>query len=201
MRYAALVQGSDSMDFGPHRFFTDAQRRIRYRYDDAVLYAMAQYVYSLEPPANPHKFDELAARGQKVFQREGCSGCHAPPLYTNNKLTLATGYTPPKGHPFREDVLPLSVGTDVGLALKTRKGTGLYKIPSLRGVWYRGLYLHDGSIASLEDMFDPKRLGEDYVPSGWRGPGVETRAIKGHEFGLKLAVDEKKALIAFLRTL
>jgi hypothetical protein len=201
MRYAALVQGSDCMDFGPHRFYTDKQRRIRYRYDDAVLYAMAQYVYSLEPPPNPHPFNEQAARGQRVFQREGCTSCHTPPLYTNNKLTLAAGYTAPKDHPFREDILPLSVGTDAGLALKTRKGTGLYKVPSLRGVWYRGLYLHDGSIASLEDMFDPKRLGDDYVPSGWRGPGVNTRAINGHDFGLNLAADEKKALIAFLRTL
>jgi len=65
---------------------------------------------------------------------------------------------PPKDHPFREDILPISVGTDAGLALKTRKGTGLYKVPSLRGVWYRGLYLHDGSVASLEEMFDPHRL-------------------------------------------
>ena len=84
--------------------------------------------------------------------------CHAPPLYTNNKLTLAKNYMPPKDHPFREDILPISVGTDAGLALKTRKGTGLYKVPSLRGVWYRGLYLHDGSVASLEEMFDPHRL-------------------------------------------
>jgi cytochrome c peroxidase len=58
----------------------------------------------------------------------------------------------------REDILPLSVGVDAGLALKTRKGTGLYKVPSLRGVWYRRLYFHNGSIASLEHMVDPKRL-------------------------------------------
>jgi cytochrome c peroxidase len=60
----------------------------------------------------------------------------------------------------REDILPLSVGVDAGLPLKTRKGIGLYKLPSLRGVWYRGLYLHNGSVASLEDMFDPKCLGD-----------------------------------------
>lgn len=74
MRYAALVQGSDTLDFGMHRFYTDAQRRILYRYDDAVLYALAQYLYSLEPLPNPHKADEMALRGQKVFQREGCPG-------------------------------------------------------------------------------------------------------------------------------
>jgi hypothetical protein len=30
---------------------------------------------------------------------------------------------------------------------------------------------------------------------------VQTRAVKGHEFGLKLSPDEKRALIAFLKTL
>jgi hypothetical protein len=30
---------------------------------------------------------------------------------------------------------------------------------------------------------------------------VQTRAIKGHEFGLKLTPEDKRALIAFLKTL
>ncbi len=67
--------------------------------------------------------------------------------------------------------MPISVGTDPGLALRTRKGTGLYKVPSLRGVWYRGHYLHDGSVASLEEMFDSDRLRPSHVPGGWKGPG------------------------------
>jgi hypothetical protein len=201
MRYAALVQGVDCLDFGTHRFFTDEQRRILYRYDDAVLFAVAQYIYSLQPPPNPHKWDDRAAVGQKVFQREGCPGCHTPPLYTNNKLTLAVGYSPPTDHPFHDDILPVTVGTDPGLALKTRKGSGLYKVPSLRGVWYRGLYLHDGSVASLEEMFDPNRLSPDHVPGGWKGPSVQKRSIPGHLFGLHLLPDDKTALVAFLKTL
>jgi hypothetical protein len=99
------------------------------------------------------------------------------------------------------DILPISVGTDPGLSLLTRKGTGYYKVPSLKGVWYRGHYLHDGSAASLEEMFDPDRLKETHVPGGWLPPGSTTRAIKGHEFGLNLKVEEREQLIAFLRTL
>jgi hypothetical protein len=56
-------------------------------------------------------------------------------------------------------------------------------------------------MTSLEDWFDPKRLRDDYVPSGWKGPGVKTRAVKGHEFGLDLSAADKRALIAFLKTL
>jgi hypothetical protein len=74
-------------------------------------------------------------------------------------------------------------------------------VPSLKGAWYRGLYGHDGAISSLEEWFNPARLGEDYVPGGFKGVGVKNRAVPGHEFGLKLSADRKKALIAFLRTL
>jgi hypothetical protein len=68
-------------------------------------------------------------------------------------------------------------------------------------VWYRGLFSHDGSVASLEDWFDRARLRDDYVPSGFKGYKVTHRAVPGHEFGLKLSADDKRALIAFLKTL
>jgi cytochrome c553 len=195
---------SDDGSVGPHKFLTEEQRRMTYRYSDEALYALGKFVYSLEPPPNPNKFGPLAARGQKVFEKEGCAACHAPPLYTNNMLIPVDGFTPPKGDP-RTDRLHIlrgiRVGTDPNLALKTRKGTGYYKVPSLKGLWYRGLIEHSGSIASLEDWFDSKRLRDDYVPSGWKGPGVKTRAVKGHEFGLELTAADKRALIAFLKTL
>ena len=54
---------------------------------------------------------------------------------------------------------------------------------------------------SLEDWFDPKRLSDDYVPTGHIGYGFKTRPVKGHEFGLDLSAEDKRALIAFLRTL
>jgi hypothetical protein len=95
-----------------------------------------------------------------------CARCHTPPLYTSNKLTLARGFAPPPAVPATLDILRISVGTDPGLALKTRKGTGYYKVPSLKGVWYRGHFLHDGSAASLEEMFDPGRLEQSHVPGG-----------------------------------
>jgi hypothetical protein len=43
-------------------------------------------------------------------------------------------------------------------------------------------------------------LRDDYEPTGWTGPSKH-RAVKGHEFGLRLAEKDRSALIAFLRTL
>jgi hypothetical protein len=201
MRYAALVSYAEASEFGPHRMVTAEQRKMEGRLPDDGLYALALYIRSLQPPPNPNPRDENARRGEAVFRREGCPGCHVPPLYTNNKLTLAEGFTPPKDVPPTLDILAVTVGTDPGLALKTRKGTGYYKVPSLKGLWYRGHYLHDGSVASLEEMFDPDRLSETHVPGGFTPPDKPQRAIKGHQFGLRLSPEERQQLIAFLRTL
>jgi hypothetical protein len=171
------------------------------RDSDERLYALALYLYSRQPPSNPNRFDAVAAKGKKVFDREGCAGCHTPPLYTNNKLTPASGFKVPAEDRLKYQILDVSVGTDPFLATKTRRGTGYYKVPSLKGVWYRGPFEHNGSVATLEDWFDARRLRPDYVPTGYVGYHVSSRAVPGHEFGLSLKPDDKRALIAFLKTL
>ena len=171
------------------------------RYSDAQLFALAQFIYSLAPPPNPNPRDARAARGEAVFAASGCARCHTPPLYTANKLVPAEGFTPPPDHLAKYDVLDVRVGTDPALTMTTRRGTGYYKIPSLKGVWYRGPFEHNGSVATLEDWFDPRRMRDDYVPTGFKGAGITTRAVKGHPFGLALSAGDREALIAFLKTL
>ena len=201
-RYAAIINSADPMDFGTHRFLTDKQRRVAYRFADEVLYAIGVYLLSLEPPKNPNPPPaDLVTRGQAIFRREKCETCHPPPDYTTGKLTLADGYEPPRDHPSWSDIRRVSIGTDPGLALKTRKGTGFYRIPSLRGLWYRPRLLHDASIVTLEELFDEARLSTDYERKGWSPPGVTKGAIPGLEFLTKLPAEDKRALIAFLRSL
>ena len=208
MRYAAMNQGGHSLASyagfvpaaDPELQRLPAPEQFS-RYSDEQLYALARYIYALEPPPNPNRVDALAARGQEVFENEGCARCHRPPLYTNNKLTPAIGFTVPDDHRARFDVMSRSVGTDPELALRTRRGTGYYKVPSLKGVWYRGMFGHSGWAATLEDWFDPRRLRDDYVPTGWKPFGARTYPVKGHQFGLDLSEADRRALIAFLKTL
>jgi len=212
MRYAAMnrgrFDGGDALanhngfiPADPPRFKKLPDPATQSRYSDEQLYALALYIYSLQPPPNPNKFDAPAERGQRIFSSQGCTNCHTPPLYTNNKLTPADGFTIPDDHPKRYDILPISVGTDPNLALKTRRGTGYYKVPSLKGVWYRNMFGHSGWCATLEDWFDPGRTRDYYVPTGFRPYGLKTYAVNGHAFGLDLSTQDRKALIAFLMTL
>jgi len=203
MRYAALNQGADLLaSYGgwiPRGSLPDPSSESRY--SDEQLYALALYVYSLTPPHNPNRFDALASRGKEVFDHAGCFVCHPGPLYTNNKLIPDAQFDVPDAHMKLYDIINMPVGTDPNLTLNTRRGSGYYKVPSLKGVWYRGPFGHNGSVATLEDWLDPRRLHEDYVPSGFRGYAVSAHSVKGHTFGLSLSADERKALIAFLKTL
>jgi hypothetical protein len=209
MRYAALAEGIELLSSfdgfipnGEENLTRLPKAESQSRFSEEQLYALAMWLYSLEPPRNPNPPGAaLTLAGKKVFDREGCGTCHTPPLYTNNKLTPATGFTVPEEHKSRYDILPVVLGTDPRLTMETRRGTGYYKVPSLRGLWYRGPFEHNGSVATLEDWFDAARLRDDYVPTGFKGYGVTTRAVKGHEFGLKLSSDDKRALVAFLKTL
>lgn len=201
MRYAIVNSGMDIMarfgDFQPapdQGFIAEPNTR----YSDEQLYALSKYLYSLQPPPNPNRPTSETRQGQRIFQSEGCAGCHPAPLYTSNKLTPALGFVVPQSARESDEILAVSVGTDHTLAMKTRRGTGYYKVPSLRGVWYRNGFGHEGAAWTLEEWLDPTRLNPGYIARGFQAaPGP----IQGHEFGLTLNPEEKKALIAFLLTL
>jgi mono/diheme cytochrome c family protein len=108
--------------------------------------------------------DDLPTPGTHATFEANCARCHAPPNFS--------------GPPVPIDV----VGTDPRVGLSAERGTGNYRVPSLRGVGTRGPLLHDASMPSIETMFDPSRAG-------------------GHRFGLDLDDGARARLIAYLRTL
>ncbi len=96
MRYAIVNTGLDMTahygDFQPSAKPAPFSGEEGTRFSDEQLYALALYIYSLKPPPNPNSSDERAKKGQRVFQQQGCAACHPAPLYTNNKLSPATGF-------------------------------------------------------------------------------------------------------------
>ena len=143
----------------------------QHRIPRVLSWALAEYYHSLPPPSpelDTTDVAEEAARGEELFEAEGCAGCHVPPLYTS------------------DEPIPFAiVGTDPEATTSSVRGTGFYRVPSLRGVSRTAPYLHHGEVDSLELMLDPDRL--DTTP--------------GHEFGHELAPEEKEDLVTFLKTL
>jgi mono/diheme cytochrome c family protein len=142
-----------------------------------IAIGLAVYLWSLAPGPLDAAMTPEAKRGRALFDAE-CRDCHGLEGYAGRPV------------PVNE------VGTDPRLGLSKTRGTGMYRVPSLRGVSTRGPLLHDASLAGLGDLFDPERTGP-----GYRGGRHGAGAVMGHAFGLDLTLDERSDLIAFLATL
>lgn len=152
--------------------------RERTRPPRELAWALATYVYSLEPPPrDPPPPTDQARSGARTFARH-CASCHAH----------ATG----GGKPVPAE----RVGTDPTLALGHARGTGKYRPSPLLRVADAAPYLHHGAVATLEDLLDPARLREGY-DRGTLGPGP----VPGHAYGTDLSTDERADLVAYLRVL
>jgi cytochrome c5 len=102
------------------------------------LAALRSYQHSLSTPPPPDgSFDVAAAeRGRSLFNRT-CSSCHLGTTGTDNNDG--------KLHP------PTETGMDGAYAARTANKA--YRTTPLRGLWQHPPYFHDGSAATLEDVF------------------------------------------------
>ncbi|MBK5292278.1 MAG: cytochrome-c peroxidase [Acidobacteriia bacterium] len=111
--------------------------------------------------------------GLQIFRGKGnCTACHVGPNFTDEKLHNT-------GIAWRDGRL-----ADEGA------GLGNFKTPTLREIARTAPYMHDGSLATLEDVVD------FYDGGGRPNPHLDSEIRP-----LRLAAGEKKALTAFLRAL
>ncbi len=128
----------------------------------ADLDALAAYMDSLEVPPSPYAADTPQVKdGRETFNSLGCQVCHALPLFTDLQLH--------------------DVGTGDPATEKNSHGRGTnFDTPSLRGVWQTAPYFHDGSAATLRDVFTTGTT---------------------HNISTGLSPEELEALIDYLRAL
>lgn len=156
---------------------------------------------------------DLEQKGFRIFTGKGrCTVCHLVDekgaLLADAKFHVTgAGLAPPAGRTF---VVPLAPGvqtvlTDTDLAdYSPRVPPDLgrfeitldpadryaFKTPSLRNAAHSAPYMHDGSLATLEEVVDFYDLGGGDVPG-------KSEVLSP----LGLSTEEKRALVAFLRAL
>jgi cytochrome c peroxidase len=125
--------------------------------------------------------------GLRVFRGKGnCTACHVGPNFSDERLHNTGIAWQPSVGPGR--------GTyqDEGRFTVTGKAAdrGLFKTPTLREVARTSPYMHDGSLATLEAVV------KFYDEGGRSNPTLDPEIRP-----LKLTVDEKRTLVAFLKSL
>lgn len=111
-----------------------------------------------------------------------CFHCHGGGLFTTNQ--------------FLNNGLPILNG-DTGREKVTGDPAdrGKFRAPSLRNVALTAPYMHDGRFNTLEEVV------EHYDHGVERSDTLDPNLAKHPKEGLKLSVEDKKALVAFMKTL
>ena len=165
-----------------------------------IALALEQFVLTLTTYRS--KFDLAMAgltqlspeeqRGFELFMTEfeprmgqrgaDCFHCHGAPLFTD--------------HQFHNNGLDASP-TDPGRKKVTSKDSDLGKFatPSLRNVALTAPYMHDGRFKTLEEVID------HYSNGVQRSATLDPNLAKHPMEGISLNAKDKKALVAFLKTL
>ena len=157
---------------------------------DGVSHALASYVrtilsgnsrYDRYVNGDMDSLTELERQGLEVFRGKGnCTDCHLGPNLSDEKFRNT-------GIAWKDGKLA-DLGRFEVTELETDRGS--FKTPTLRNVAERAPYMHDGSLATLEDVV------EHYNRGGKRNPYIDRELLP-----LRLTVDEKHALVVFLHTL
>ena len=209
MRYAAMNQTTDlhaayrgfvPRDTGgdPVQFF---KGRGTGRYSDEQLYALSLYLSLVDAAAEPESARcPLGARRGSVRARELRRLSHPASLHQQ-----------PTDHGARLHTACLRIPAVQRHATERCNRSGPCAQDQARNRLLQGSLVErrlvPRSVPAQWIRRHPRglvrscRLRDDYVPTGFKGYGIETRAVKGHPFGLKLSATDRQALIAFLRTL
>lgn len=165
-----------------------------------IARALAAYVRTIrsgDSPFDRYQFGDRAALSEQqaqgatlFFGRANCWRCHAGPTLSD-ELFHNTGVAWRPAGGFTSSA-PLAEPRDAGRFIVTDKPAdlGAFKTPTLREVARTAPYMHDGSLATLEDVVD------FYSDGGQPNPHLDRRIQR-----LGLTADEKAALVAFLRAL
>ncbi|RKD17006.1 hypothetical protein BCY91_02300 [Pelobium manganitolerans] len=164
--------------------------------EEKILNAIAAFSNSIE--SGKTAFDDFVEgdyaalsdeqiEGMHLFRtKAGCINCHNGPFFTDLEYHNL-GYS-----------LDFDGQYDYGRANFTDKAIdrGKFRTPGLRNVSYTAPYLHNGTVASLDEMVD---LLIDSLPQlqGQKIAGTLSPHIKK----LNLSYDERNALLAFLGSL
>jgi cytochrome c peroxidase len=118
--------------------------------------------------------------------KQNCQGCHSSELFTDNEYHN-NGLDSDFSNTEHEGVHLGRYRISYDLA-----DLGKFRTPTLRNVELTSPYMHDGRLTSLEAVV------EQYSTGIKESETLDPRLPAG---GLKLAEDEKKAIVSFLKTL
>ncbi len=182
---------TDAADAGTEAF------PVGLRVDNTKLLDLNAYLFKLQAPPGMVTDAAAVARGQELFRTVGCTGCHNVdqgefvPTFIVPMKTIFPGDDPmvlleQRDPPLNPILDTPGVFFDDKMAVVNASQRGLERgtaLPLLLDLARKPVFLHDNSVATLDDLLDPSR-----------GPTVP------HPFFLSDS-DQRSDMVAFLESL
>ena len=150
-----------------------------------------------------------AKRGEKLFNSERleCFHCHGGINFSDSIVHERLAFTEIAFHNTglynidgKGSYPPQNTG--VHEISQELKDMGRFKAPTLRNIALTAPYMHDGSIATLEEVIEHYEAGGRAIAEGkWAGVGSKNPYKSGFIKGFKLIESEKQDLLTFLHSL
>lgn len=193
-----------------------------------ALDRIANWILDLKPPPFPAaRIDRtLATAGAPIYQQH-CAACHevGQPRVGQVVDIAEIGTDPERLQSFTPELVAQmnTIGTGKPWRFSHFRKTNGYAGMPLDGIWLRAPYLHNGSVPTLRAllMLDerPAKFYRAYNVYDWRGVGfvatgteAEKQGVEydtsvrgngngGHTYGSELPVQDREALLEYLKTL
>jgi mono/diheme cytochrome c family protein len=193
-----------------------------------ALDRVANWILDLKPPPYPPaRIDmALAAAGAPIY-RANCASCHdvGQPRVGQTIDIADVGTDPERLQSFTPELATQmnTIGTGKPWRFSHFRKTNGYAAMPLDGIWLRAPYLHNGSVPTLRALLfldeRPARFYRAYTVYDWRGvgfvstgPEAEQQGVEydtslrgngngGHTYGRELSVQDREALLEYLKTL
>jgi hypothetical protein len=196
--------------------------------DHPSLQRIHDWIWSLPPPKYPFPIDQRRIASGQAIYKQNCAECHA---FGGGKTGTVESLAQVNTDPFRLNSYTYIFATSqAALYPESRyqfthfaKTDGYARQP-LDGIWARAPYLHNGSVPTLWDLlrdpherpkqfirgydvYDQQKVGFVYDAPESKNAGflydtaVPGNGNGGHLYGTKLADDQKKDLIEYMKTL
>jgi mono/diheme cytochrome c family protein len=196
--------------------------------DIAALDRVAAWALDLKPPAYPAERVNAprAAAGAPIYKQH-CASCHdvGQPRVGQVVDIAEIGTDPERLRSFTPElaVQMNTIGTGRPWRFSHFRKTNGYSAMPLDGIWLRAPYLHNGSVPTLRALLfldeRPSRFYRAYDVYDWQGVGfvssgpdaqrdgwlfdtsVRGNGNGGHTYGRELPVQDREALLEYLKTL
>lgn len=184
-----------------------------------ITEALASFIRTLisgNSPYDQYKYQgirtaisESAKRGEGLFFSETfeCFDCHTgfnfagPQVYRGNERS-PLGFE--NNGLYNIDGKGAYPPNNTGLFEFTNKpgDMGMFKVPTLRNIELTAPYMHDGSIATLEDVLEHYRVGGRTIKTGrYTGDGSANPNKSSFVRGFDMTEQEKLDMLEFLKSL